>query len=719
MSAAEPPIHIDDRLRAMLLWDEPWLWSADAGARQWLRVLHLELPHVDELNAEDLVSVAAHLVKASLSGDKSSPDSLRITLSQHGDEGRLVAELLALWLESDRPNEVRRTLDEVNGLIKRVVDVELRARLLLRLAAFALIRGHAEWARAPLAEAVSVTEPSTRLGVVARRQAAGQGIDVAGFNPFARTDTPDDPLLTLPWVRSLALEAAAALSAERLEHELRGVWDTSFHLGRTKLDDLLAANAQAEWCGALDLRVVVRQLLSSHLLLGIDESPQNTRWALMAWATSPNTKRVPAAIQAEEDKLDATEAAELLSEVRNEGLADWPAYVAVAAGLWDLLDDAAANALLTTLVELLPAPATPQVGTLVGNLLWRLPEAWAAAFAETDKTRREAMLDPLTPYHVDVMPPELRAAVIEHRRESDPQNALDVALAAATHAELDSWPDLSAADVAELLSWRDNSVPPAEIESIVDRVLAQTLSALEKAHEGSWSTGDVGTRLLGELAAHLAHPRPDVVDGLLGVCGDNHAAAAWQFGALEGLTALRHASYLNDADIDRIRQLDLSPGKTLFGEDISTSLLRAAQLRVFAPWLNEDDVTWLATCARGTDAQSRLLAVAALGDLGNVEMSTVEWSLVSGLFDPSDEVVIRAIGAFAHATGASRDAMAVARARLKELYRSAGRLVRRQVVATAKKRSDLELSAIVTAARDDRAWIVRREAVTTEESERS
>jgi len=716
VSAAEPHIEIDERLRAVLLWDEPQLWSADAGAQQWLRVLRLELAQVAQLDADDIVSLAAHLVRAAMLDDTTSSDSLRSTLIERGNGGKLLAGLVALWLESDTPEDVLKTLNEVSGLIGQVADRELRARLLLRLASFALQRGQREQARGALTTAVALTDTSTRLGVVSRRRLAGQGVELPGFNPWGRTDTPDDPLLTLPWVRSLALDAAAALSAEHLERELRGVWDTSFHVGRTKLDDLFAAHAQAEWCGALDLSAVIRQLASSHMLLDRTQSPQQTRWALMAWATSESPKRVPTVIQAAEDKLDAAEAGELLAEVHNDGLADWRVYVEVAAGVWDLLDDGAADSLLTTLVNSLPAPDTPLVGNLIGNLLWRSPRAWAHAFAEADEAIRTAMLDPLTPYHVDVMPPALRAAVIEHRRELGSQNALDVALALVTQARLEPRPALSPADALELLHWQPDSLPDSEVEAIVNDLVAGTRSALQKAQEGAWSMSDAGTRTLGELAAQLDNPRAEIVDVLLSVCVGKNVAASWQFGALEGLTALRRVGHLNESDIDRIRRLDLSPGRALLGEDISASLLRAAQLQVCAPALDEHEVTWLATCARGTDAQSRLVAIAALGDLGNIAAPAVEWSLVSGLFDPSDEVVSYAVGAFVRATRATPDATAVARSRLKELYHSAGRIVRQQVVLGATKRPDLDLGEIIAAARDDRAWSVRREAAATEQS---
>ncbi len=710
MSAANA-IEIDERLRAALLWDEPWLSSGDTGARQWIRTLRLEFAHADPLDPGDPISLAAHLAQAAMVGNETSVASLRPALQAGGDGGNLFALLLALWLELELPGEPLLALEETHAVIERVDDLDLRARLLLRLASFSLQRRHPERARQALISAISITDMTTRLGVVVRRHAAGQGIELSGFNPYASTDTPDDPLLTLPWVRALALDAAAALSSERLEHSLRGVWDSSFHIGRTKLDDLLAAHAQAEWCGALDLRGEVARLASSHVLLSAaDESPRQTRWALLTWATSPQAKGVPAAVRAAEDRLDAGSAAELLVDVQDEGLADARVYVDVAAGLWDLLDDDGARGLVNTLVGVLPNPTIPQLSSLIGTLLWRVPSAWTTAFAEAGAVARGAMVESLGPHHVDVMPPALRMDVAQVRRQANAPNGLDVALALATESGVDQWPALAAPDLLELLSWRANSVPTSKLEATVASVVEETKAAIRSAHEGSWALDDASTRLLGELAAALSSPPRAAFETLLYLLEDDQAAASWQFGALEALAMLRDADGLDTQDVDRVRRLSLTPGRMLLGEQISASLLRAAQLRVCAPTLQAEEVAWLATRARDTDAKTRLVAIAALGDLCEDPTPTVEWSLVSGLFDPSDDVVVRAVGAFAHLSASSPDAVAVARSRLNELYHTGGSRVRRRVVAVVKAQDWLNFGDLLADAREDRSWTVRREA---------
>jgi hypothetical protein len=701
---------MDARLRAALLWDVPWLESADGGAQQWLRALRLEFVRLGDLNADDLLSTAAHVVQAMMRGDTATAALHRSTIAELGETGQLLAGLLALWLELDPPDAVGQTVDDVTEIIRRIQDTDLRARLLLRLAAFALHHRQQQQARTALREAVNITDLSTRLGVAARRWAVSEGVEIAGFDPYATIRTPDDPLLTLPWVRWQALDAATAISGERLEHHLRGVWDTSFHIGRTKQDELLAAYTQADWCGALDLRGVLRKLLSSQMLLGETQKPDQRRWALVSWATSPQAKAVPAAILASEDQLDAAGAADLLAEVRRDGIAGWQPYVEAAAGVWDLLDDDGARSLLHTLAGLEEQPDSPQLGSLFANLLWRVPDAWADIFVDANDTTRAAMVQRLDPDHIEIMPAALKRAIGEYRKQLGEQTVFDLALAFTEQGTTGSLTPSSSADAITLLEWRPGSVDPSTIESFVDRLQAGARSVLEEARENAWGMGDAGTRHLAELAIHLPNLPHSVIDILIEMCEDDHSAAAWQFGALEGLMILRAANQLPDADVERIRRLHIAPGRGLFGEKISPTLLRAAQLRVYVHSLTDTEVTWLATCARGSDVQSRLVAVAALGDIGSDATPTVEWSLVSGLFDPADEVVVRAVAALTDKATASADVAAVVQARLSDLYQNGSRMVRRQIVRAAANHHQLAAEEILTAARRDRAWSVRREA---------
>jgi hypothetical protein len=151
------------------------------------------------------VSPASPPARAGMLEDATTAQSLRVQLEAIGETGQLLAGLISLWLDLDGPVRTVTTLDKVRELIDRLEDEDLRARLLLRVSAFARRRGLEDRARDALVAMIKATDTSTRLGVVARRAAAARGIEVPGFNPWSATDTPEDQLLSLPWVRSNAL----------------------------------------------------------------------------------------------------------------------------------------------------------------------------------------------------------------------------------------------------------------------------------------------------------------------------------------------------------------------------------------------------------------------------------------------------------------------------------------------------------------------------------
>jgi hypothetical protein len=124
------------------------------------------------------------------------------------------------------------------------------------------------------------------------------------------------------------------------------------------------------------------------------------------------------------------------------------------------------------------------------------------------------------------------------------------------------------------------------------------------------------------------------------------------------------------------------------------------QMRVYAQRLDNDDTTWLAARARGSDAQVRIAAIAALGDIEDGITPTVEWALVSGLFDPAEDVAIRAVGELEGRSASSSDVAAVESPRLRDLYRDGGWRTRRAVVRAARKRPDLQLDDLVASGAD-------------------
>lgn len=715
-------VTLDDRLRAALLWDRPGLSRhEDSGTRQWRAALELEFVSFGNLDVADVLSLAAHAVRATALVEGARAAELREELRSAGAVGELFEWLIGLSMSDDPLEQKVAALHAARPLLGRLADTDLRARLLVRLLNFAQFLDASDVVPSMAEQAVELTSPDTRLGVVARRWASRYGQEITGFNPYARTDTPDDALLTLPWVQRTVIDSVSSMATDRLARRLASVWDSSFHVGRTKFDDLLAAQAQAEWCGALDLRSQIRRLLATELLSDRRHPTVEIRWAIEAWVTEPGAKRVTAAVRSVEQDLDAESAAALWQSVRADTRLDDDAVVDVALGLWDLLDDDVADDLLRWLVVADVRRSEARRDNGVNALLWRRPATWAETFVQGDEEVRARMFAALDPHDLEAADEQLRAHLIAYTGDDvesvlagvgEPAtDALRLALAyLAGDAPIQI--RVLGSVAVELLDWQPTALAPESIRATLNDLVASARDRLGKASEGTYGMGmhDTG-QLLGRLASRLPRPDAAAVEVLFATCQHPSVPARWQFGALEGFNAMRRAGLLRDDDLRRIGELEIAPGREVLGEHMSAEALRAAQLRVAGAIGDDEDIAWLAVCSRGSDVQARLIAMHALTEMPETGAATVDWSLVGGLFDPQDDVVSAAVGALGrrglHSGGGPT---AVAQSRLRRLAETGSVAVRRAVIVVAQQREELALSDVLTRALLDRSWMVRREA---------
>lgn len=706
-------VETDARIRAALLWDRPTLFGFDdVGVRQWRAAMNLNFLDLGDLDEADVLSVAAHTIRWAVDGAEQRTADLRATLRSTGSVGELFEGLIGVVFGLDDAAADRDALRSLLAIAEQIADKDLRVRLLLRLTVFASQRRSRDIAAQAAARTVDATDEETRLGVVARRWATELGVGPKDFDPWASTNTTADPLLSLPWVQTQMTEGAAKTAARRFERRLAGVWDTSFHIGRTVRDDLVAALVQAEWCGDSTLRSSARRLVATDILSDDSARTDEVQWGLQLWASEPNAKRVASAVRAAEPHLHANAAEELLRAVRDDPEITDEVVVEVAAGLWDLVSDASADALLDWLLSAEVERTKQTREGLLGALLWRRPETWARAFAAASSARRTTMFAAVDPAHLDDLPDELRKALAAGAATADTSSAAHVALQVTmTGTPLQDADGVSVPEIVELLDWNARSVTREVIASEVDQLIGTVRRRLAAAAEGTIGLAayDVG-QLLGRLASYLPNREPSVVEALSVTVSDPASPANWQFGALEGLAALARAGHLDETDRSAIRDLMIIPGQTLLGEQVSAETLHAAQLRVVGTSMSDNDVRWLAVTGRGGDVQARLVTMAALDAEGLPLEAAVDWSLVGGLFDPDPEVTIHAVASIGRrGVTPGSGALGVVRDRLGDLFARGPRDVRREVVVTAAARSDLDGADIVARARHDRSWIVRRE----------
>jgi hypothetical protein len=704
-----PVIDIDSRLRAALLWDRPSLLGyQDPGARQWLDALRLNFINFGQVE-DEVLSLAAHVVFSSLSGDSSRRDDHRAKLREK-PAGPLFERLLACTLSFAARDGLKSLLRELYDDVERISDIDLRSRLRVRLVTFALDSGERALAIEAASAAVAETSIETRLGVVARRHAASLGAEIADFNPWL-TDTPSDPLLSLPWVQGAVLEATAAMAVARVERDFSGVWDSGFHVGRTKFDDLAAAHLQSEWCGDRSLRSEIGKLMASEILLDPGSDPEQAKWALTVWATEPGTKRLATISRRVGERVGPNAAKETLDSIQAAPTVSDDTTLDVASGLWDILPTNAIPELLEWVLSAAADRSEERRRGVLTGVLWREPELWVRTFLE-DERRQADMVQALYPAAVEGLGHESLVRLVERVREIDgaPVDILAGLEFLADGRQVTTSEGLDPAKLLDLLEWKSTLATPEAVKEAVDRLMRWLEERGAEAARGVHGLGsyEIG-QVLGRLATYLPSRSDDVVAALYRVITDERSVASWQFGAFEGLSALRRKDRLLPEEVDRLRRLEFRAGQELLGGTMSDAVLDAARLRATAPGLQVDELLRLAVYARGTDRQARLVALATFGDEPGAA-PTVEWSLVGGLFDPDDSVVAVAVSSIGRRGGFSDPgASEVALSRLRELAKLASTPVRREVVVLAIKNPEMQLADLVETARKDPAWTVRRE----------
>jgi hypothetical protein len=150
--------------------------------------------------------------------------------------------------------------------------------------------------------------------------------------------------------------------------------------------------------------------------------------------------------------------------------------------------------------------------------------------------------------------------------------------------------------------------------------------------------------------------------------------------------------------------------------NITERLLEVSRYESLAPTLTESERLALTGCCRDPDARVREVAMnvcsRVLGD-GTHDDDALVWGLVSGLFDPVDDVVQAALRAVASANVLTTDASRqVAVDRMPRVYQSARSSTRAVVVVAARrllsKLPNSGLDALVAEAERDKSWRVRR-----------
>ena len=410
-SDSDDIITLDERLRAVLLWDVPAM-NAHPSTEPWRKVLEFRANDLGHPDPDDIVSLAAHRMLAALRNERDVAAAHGAALSAQGPIGELFAGLIALWAELDNAdNEAfRQAFVRTELLVRRVDDVDVRARLLLRLAEYARAKGEAADAARALEEVLRLTAPETRLGVAARRRAAVLGVPSSDRAFLAATSTPEDPLLSYPWIVDEALSAAATLWRNTLRPRRAARGTPLSKSAERPPRNCLRPTRKPNGVEALICARPSGGWWHHALAQGDARSHEETLWALSAWM-STSTKRLSAVVTASERELDAERSARLLEDVDQDPLTTH-AFVDVAAAVWDLVNGMMPTDLLRTSCSSCRRRTSHSCSPSSPYLLWRQPDEWTRTFSGTSPSTRGEMLSALDPHHADVMPEALRSLVL-------------------------------------------------------------------------------------------------------------------------------------------------------------------------------------------------------------------------------------------------------------------------------------------------------------------
>jgi hypothetical protein len=708
---------------AALLWDEPALHAGSLGAQAFADAFGPP-PWNEPPQNLGLLAAAAHAVRLHRGGESVDALTLMHTLTEQLD-GMLLGLCLIGWAAP--PEQATPALHEAAGLIDTASrDGETKARLLAKLAGLALDARDPVLYEHCVRRSIGLAPVGSPLAWRIAIDALREGITVQ--EPPARPlGGRYDVLTWLPWIWGAVADAAAEIAKERVKARGQSTWSYTWHAGRTPLDQMLAAEAQAGWAGVPGIRRQIRMQIGAHLITDVARTREDWLYGLYAWITGGGGQ-IPQTVALAEPHLDPAAAAELLRSLDSDlSVRTGPYALAEAAdALWALIPDEQ--------LDWVYQHVTPDTENMIlaqtarrlwGKLCWRDPERFYRHWAALPEHPAGEQLTSAQPQPLLMLSEKQRLrllAAADDQLERAPD--AELAVLAAELAESVDRPevltqirdlDLPTDALVELAGERPDLIDPEALSAAIADLAGRVRRTREEAAEGRVQFGSVSARVMLAQALTLTPAgNRHAVELLLDVAADSRSPAQHMFEAREGLVILKAAGLLDEEDRDRIRAMADTPGSLLSHGEFTAPVLAAQRRRILAPDLSADDRTRLAVDTRDPDGRVRHIAIVTAATVLSAHPDQgVGWALLSGLFDPQDEIVQAALAAVARgALDALPDARTVACERVARLYEGTQSTVRETVVHTAANlagHSD-RLRRLIADAASDPSWRVRRAA---------
>jgi hypothetical protein len=568
------------------------------------------------------------------------------------------------------------------------------------------------------------------------RSSLRRALKIEGYNLGLPTDQADlfsrpeparaDDLVNLPWIDDLRLAAASGTLSDDIESRARGAWSFTMGFGQTRLDEAIAAEVQATWIGALWVRRGVRKQLGAQLLGGAAGTPEQWAYGMLMWALGGvhNPER---ALKIAEPHFDA-EGADFVVKSLGEAVDSThiaTRLVSLAAEAWDLVSNDTLRWLVgripPQLGDVPPAPETRQIWTAYAL---RLTDEWARDYRKLDQDIRGALLDQLSPSAIGHFDTRTRGTIwsdaVASTEATDAWTMLPLLASLATEDSVDAVRELVDLHApSHVVAALQGTYPSVVSANTAARALADLTEAVvlqnDEARRGKVGFGVSSVRIaLGRLLASMSAVIDEQVEPLVATAVAEDLPSEYVLEARQGLLVLRRSQALSADFSHRLREArDVVSAAPTHG-GLTEDVLRATRLAILAPAAVAAEKMVL--LAAGRDGDARVRQVALMGCVEALEKDRDEslaWAVVSGLFDPADEVTVTALTGLTLITDGYPEAAAVAWARLPRLLDLAGRDVRVAVVDAAKRAMtagtpfDSHMERVVTRARHDRSWRVR------------
>lgn len=709
---------------AALMWDVPTLVRSDeTGAEAFVEGLRPP-PHHREIEEGDApLLIAARGLRFE---HQRKPEQAIAEYSQLLDgEGwiSVLGGFLMCWTEATRdPRWITTVASAVRGA--EIDYPYVRAHLLSTVAVHALDHGLGELFASLLNEAADTAPARSSLRRALRISRANW---VGGQLEPEDFEIPDtvDPLVSYDWIDDHALTGAREELSAQLKSRSASPWSWTIGGGRTPIDNLIAAERQVTWAGALWKRNSIRQQLAAQILNDRNRDAEMTLYALAMWLLSQG-RDISQILAFAEPAFDGSTADRLIATLEGQIVVPHVhqhALPETADAVWDLLSEEVVDRLLTQY-----RPRTGQdpldgaVRRFWGGASLSSPKVWRKHFDALEPEQQVSVLETLPVYTLDGLPKALARRLVS-AAERDPSQLTTYSRAATLllrqrlgrPASLEGDDPARAAIAAEIALRVPSALPPDEYAKAEAVLRERCKQEVESARQGTMSLGPRSSfRDLALVAQARRKANRSTVDLMMSTAFDVSLPADMRLDVLLALTGLSIGGLLSRQRIAKLHDAPEDASMSFFS-NVSSELLQATRLAARSKHLDGGEQILLFTLSRNPDARVRQFICETAGRFLEFHASApVEAALLAGLFDPDERVLSAALGALQRArlTKLSEDAVAE---RLTRLYETYGRNVRSQAVKAARKHlekrpKDRRLIKIINSGASDRSWLVRNAA---------